>query len=78
MALSEAEIQGIAARFALPENAIHGTQIVRQAARDTDQWIADNQAGYNAALPELFRSNATLQQKTLVFAFVALRRAGLV
>jgi hypothetical protein len=49
-----------------------------QAAVDaTDDWIDANQAAYNAALPLPFRTTATLPQKTILFAMVALRRAGL-
>jgi hypothetical protein len=48
-----------------------------QAAVDaTDTWIDSNQAAFNAALPATFRNNATLSQKTLLFCFVARRRAG--
>lgn len=50
---------------------------LRAAVDATDQWIEDNQAAYNAVLPQPFRGSANLTQKTLVFAWVALRRAGL-
>lgn len=43
----------------------------------TDQWIDDNAAAFNTALPVAARTNLTLEQKTLLFCFVALRRAGL-
>lgn len=43
----------------------------------TDDWIESNQASFNAALPQPFRGQASLAQKTLVFAYVAFRRAGL-
>jgi len=38
---------------------------------DTDTWIDDNQAGYNAALTE---NSLTAAQKTLLFCAVALMR----
>lgn len=40
----------------------------------TDQWIDDNQASYNNALPEAVRINFTAQQKILLFCGVALMR----
>lgn len=49
---------------------------LRAAVDATDQWIDDNQASYNTALPQPFRSQATLVQKTLLFCFVAMRRAN--
>lgn len=50
---------------------------LRAALNATDQWIEDNQTSFNTALPATFRNNATLAQKTLLFCYVALRRAGL-
>lgn len=50
---------------------------VRAAVDATDQWIEDNSAAFNTALPVTFRTNASLTQKTLLFCFVAMRRAGL-
>lgn len=47
------------------------------AVAATDDWIDDNSAAFNTALPTAFRNAATLQQKTLLFCWVALRRAGL-
>lgn len=50
---------------------------LRAAVDATDQWIEDNQTSYNQALPQPFRGSATAAQKTVLFAFVAFRRAGL-
>jgi hypothetical protein len=50
---------------------------IRAAVDATDDWIETNQANFNAALPDPFRSNMSLEQKTLLFCFVALKRAGL-
>lgn len=47
------------------------------AVAATDDWIDDNGTAFNTALPVAFRTAATLQQKTLLFCWVALRRAGL-
>ncbi len=51
---------------------------VKAAVDNTDDWIDGNQASFNAALPEPFKSTATLQQKTLLFMYVAMKRAGLI
>ena len=50
---------------------------LRAAVDATDQWIEDNQAAYNSALPQPFRGAATTPQKTLLFCYVAMRRKGL-
>lgn len=50
---------------------------LRAAIDATDQWIDDNQTSYNNALPLPARTELTLAQKTLLFCFVAMRRAGL-
>ena len=50
---------------------------IQAAIAATDDWIDANQSAYNTALPLPFRTTATLTQKTIVFAYVALRRAGL-
>lgn len=43
----------------------------------TDNWIDSNQASFNTALPEPLKSAATTQEKTILFCYVALKRAGL-
>lgn len=50
---------------------------LRAAVDATDTWQDNNQASYNTALPDAFRTTANQQQKTLLFCYVALRRAGL-
>jgi hypothetical protein len=50
---------------------------LRAALDATDNWIDSNQASFNSALPAAFRTTATTPQKTLLFCFVAMRRAGL-
>lgn len=58
-------------------------QDLRAAVNAIDDWIESAQGaaapatGFNAALPVAFRNAATLQQKTALFCFVAMRRAGL-
>ena len=49
---------------------------LRAAVDATDDWIEANQAGFNAALPQPFRGAATTAQKTFLFCYVAMRRAG--
>lgn len=50
---------------------------LRDAVDATDAWIDDNQASYNAALPEAARNALTLSQKTLLFCAVALARVSI-
>lgn len=42
-----------------------------------DDWVEANQASYNAALPALFRNNASSQLKALALFFVVRKRVGL-
>lgn len=49
---------------------------LKAAVDATDDWIESNQTSFNTALPQPFRSNATLLQKTFLFCFVAMRRAS--
>lgn len=50
---------------------------LRAAIDATDAWIDANAAAFNTALPTVFRNNANLVQKTLLFCYVAMRRAGI-
>ncbi len=53
------------------------TKLELRAAIDaTDSWIEANQGSLNAALPQPFRSAASTAQKTFLFCYVAMRRAG--
>lgn len=49
---------------------------LRAALDATDAWIDSNQASFNTALPQPYRNQATLAEKTLLFCYVAMRRAG--
>jgi hypothetical protein len=49
----------------------------RDAVNATDDWIDSNQTSFNNALPLPFRTSANLVQKTFLFCYVAMRRAGL-
>lgn len=50
---------------------------IKAAADATDDWIDSNSTSFNNALPAAFRNTATLAQKTLLFCYVAMRRAGI-
>jgi hypothetical protein len=50
---------------------------LRAAVDATDDWIEANQASFNSALPQPFRGAASTPVKTLLFCYVAMRRAGL-
>lgn len=50
---------------------------LRAAIDATDAWIDSNAASFNSALPVTFRTNANLVQKTILFCYVAMRRAGI-
>lgn len=49
---------------------------LRAAVDAIDDWIEANTASFNAALPQPFRTAATTPQKTFLFCYVAMRRAG--
>lgn len=79
MALTETELVRVwahAMRQGVEWSGIEKTDL-RAAVDATDAWIEANKAAFNAALPQPFRSAADLPSKTLVFCFVAMRRAGL-
>ncbi len=46
----------------------------RAAVDATDQWISDNKAAFNTALPEPAKSAMTASQKAQMFSVVALKR----
>lgn len=43
----------------------------------TDTWIDGQQANFNNALPAASKTAMSLQDKTLLFCYVAMRRAGI-
>lgn len=59
----------------LPLSGITKPDLVAAIAA-TDDWIDANQTSFNQALPQPFRSAASLPMKTLLFCYVAMRRAG--
>ncbi len=44
----------------------------------TEDWIESNQASFVVTLPEPFKSNTNSAEKTLLFVYVAMKRAGLI
>lgn len=49
---------------------------LRAAVDACDQWVSDNSASYNSALPAAFRTNATPDQKTrLLEGVIKFRRS---
>ncbi len=49
---------------------------LRAAVDALDDWVEVNASSLNSALPQPFRGSATLEQKAIMLAYVALRRAG--
>lgn len=47
-----------------------------EAVDALDQFLDENAAALNAALPQPFRGAATVQQKALLLCYVVLRRYG--
>ena len=54
---------------------LHAGQI-RAAVDAADQWCDDNAGSFNTALPTPFKTTATLAQKSILLAYVALKRGG--
>jgi hypothetical protein len=77
-ALSDTERARIAAQWMRDqiESCGFDKPALRAAVDATDLWIDTNAAVFNAALPLAFRTNASAAQKTLLFCYVAMRRAG--
>lgn len=59
-----------------PWPAVTKTDLAAAVAA-TDDWIDDNASVYNSALPQPARGALSSTQKTFLFCYVALRRAGL-
>jgi hypothetical protein len=49
---------------------------LRAALNAADQWVEDNTTSYNTALPTAFRTAASVFQKTMLLAYVLMRRMG--
>lgn len=78
-ALSDSERHRVHAHFMRrPTGTVSALKPDLRAAVDaTDTWIDTNQASFNLALPVGVRGTLTADQKTLLFCYVAMRRAGL-
>ncbi len=54
------------------------TKVDLKAAVDaTDDWIDTNQTAFNNALPTAAKNTRNLTQKTLIFCYVAMKRASI-
>jgi hypothetical protein len=78
MALTAEDIRVAAAHFATDGGCVLGTQQVRAAMTYTDGWIETNRPAYKTGLPEPFKTNATNEQKALLFVYVALKQGGII
>lgn len=47
---------------------------VRAALDAVDQWVSDNAASFNTALPTAFKNNATASQKARLLQYVVAER----
>jgi len=47
---------------------------LRDAVDAADQWVSDNAASYNTALPDAARTNLTADQKSRLLTFVVTKR----
>ena len=50
---------------------------LKAAVDATDDWIDSNAASFNNALPTAAKNGLNSTQKTLLFCYVALKRAGI-
>lgn len=50
---------------------------LRTAANEYDGWIDSNSTSANNALSQPFKGAASVQEKTLLFCYVAMMRAGI-
>jgi hypothetical protein len=50
---------------------------LRAAVNATDAWIEANGAAFNSAIPQPARGSLSTEQKTALFCYVAMRRAGI-
>lgn len=78
--LPDADRTFVSAEFMRRVKSAYGgiTKPQLKAAVDaTDQWIDDNATAFNTALPVAARNGLSQSEKTLLFCYVSLRRAGL-
>ena len=47
------------------------------AVQYTEDWIESNQASFASGLPQPFKSKTDASEKTFLFVYVAMKRAGL-
>lgn len=54
------------------------TTEIKAAVDATDDWCEENAAAFNSTLPAAFRTTATMPQKALMLAYVAMKRGGII
>lgn len=68
-------------RFAfeqLAQTAIMDTATIKAAVDAADDWCDTNAAAFNTALPTAFKNTASVAQKNILLAYVALKRANVI
>lgn len=82
MALTSAQLRDAWNHMRLQSDASIGSSFTKgdldAAAAAVDTWITNNQASFVAALPEPFKTASSAAQKTLLFCYIALKRAGVI
>ncbi len=69
-------LRGLMRRWSTLREETGLTKAELQAGKDaTDEWINDNAADYNNALPAAAKTGLAANQKVLIFSIVALTRA---
>ncbi len=53
------------------------TLTIKAAVDAADDWCDTNAAAFNTALPTTFKNTATLAQKSLLLAYVVMKRGGI-
>lgn len=67
--LDAAGAEAIPTKFTKPD--------LKAAVETADAWCDSVAAAYNTALPQPFKAGATSSEKSLLLAYVCLKRAGL-
>lgn len=62
----------------LAQTASMDLTAIKAAVDAADAWCDSNAASFNTALPATFKNTATLSQKSLLLAFVVMKRGGVI
>ena len=79
MALTAEELDDIWARYQRITsragiNVVTSKADLRTAVESTETWIAANEASYNTALPEPYKTDAGAQEKALMLSLVTSKK----